>query len=210
MHILYAVRAYRSIQTQTPPRNLNRGRRASPRGHFVCSSCVPLDRNTKHLLALWGGRPHVVATSYAARAYRSIETQNKPPRTLNGGRRALRRGHLACSINRMHFVRTAQSKHKHPLALSTEDGGPHGGRGAPRPPRPEPLLIVLTTPLSRLFRHQDTKAMRWLDWMWSFAAKLRGTRVRNRLAPPCHCRCPFSTHTHTHADPPLGGSMRMT
>ena len=89
-------------------------------------------------------------------------------------------------------------------------GGPHGGRGAPRPPRPEPLLIVLTTPLSRLFRHQDTKAMRWLDWMWSFAAKLRGTRVRNRLAPPCHCRCPFSTHTHTHADPPLGGSMRMT
>ena len=34
-----------------PSRTLNRGRRASPRGHFVYSSCVPLDRNTKHLLA---------------------------------------------------------------------------------------------------------------------------------------------------------------
>ena len=44
--LLYAVRAYRSIQTQSPPRTLNRGRRASPRGHFVCSLCVPLDRNT--------------------------------------------------------------------------------------------------------------------------------------------------------------------
>ena len=45
---------------------------------------------------------------YAVRAYRSVETQT-PPRTLNGRQ----------------FVRTAQSKHKRLLALSTEDGGPH-------------------------------------------------------------------------------------
>ena len=63
------------------------------------------------------------------RTAQSIETQNKkPPRTLNGGRRALRRGHLVCSINSMQFVRTTQFKHKHLLALSTEDGGAPGPR----------------------------------------------------------------------------------
>ena len=37
----------------------------------------------------------------------------------------------------MQFVRTSQFKHKHLLALSTEDAG------APRPPRPEPLYIYI-------------------------------------------------------------------
>ncbi|CAN0435975.1 unnamed protein product [Ascophyllum nodosum] len=42
----YTVRAYRSIETQnTSSQTL--GREASRRSHFVCSSCVPLNRNTK-------------------------------------------------------------------------------------------------------------------------------------------------------------------
>ena len=90
------VRTARS-KHKTPPRTL--GRKASRRSHFVCSSCVPLNQNTK-----------------------------KTPRTLNGGRRALRRGHLVCSINSLQFVRTAQFKPKLLLALSTEDGGAPGPR----------------------------------------------------------------------------------
>ena len=49
-----------------------------------------------------------------------------------------RRGHLVlvCNIIKQ-FVRTAHIKHKHLLALSTENGGP------PSPPRPEPLYIYI-------------------------------------------------------------------
>ena len=51
-----------------------------------------------------------------------------------------RRGHL---VRSMQFVRTAQFKHKHLLALSTEDGG--GGS----PPRPKPLYIIVVSYLER-------------------------------------------------------------
>ena len=73
----------------------------------------------KHLLALSteDAEPRLVATSYAVRAYRSIETQNTSSHSRTGG--------LTSQPLRMQLVRTAQSKHKiNLLALSTEDGGP--------------------------------------------------------------------------------------
>ena len=51
-----------------------------------------------------------------------------------------RRGHLVYTVCSMQFVRTAQLKYKHFIALSMEDGE------ASRPPRPEPLYTIIVSP----------------------------------------------------------------
>ena len=47
------------------------------RNTLPVSSCVPLDRSTKYLLALQDGRPHVVATSYCMQLVRTAQSKHK-------------------------------------------------------------------------------------------------------------------------------------
>ena len=61
-------------------------------------------------------------------------------------------GHLVCSINSMQFVRTAQFKHKHLLALYS-----HSPRRTGGPQAPAPGALVLYTILGAIYPSQGRR-----------------------------------------------------
>ena len=85
-------------------------------------------------------------------------------------------GHLVCSINSMQFVRTAQFKHKHLLALYSHSPRRTGG---PQAPASGALVYIIIN----LFMYYNTMVLFCFVWCLCMAINVSGVQHNGGFLP---------------------------